>query len=103
MDVLIDWYFNLSLLHAGEMLCPDSFTLWLVCDKVHGFLSPCLFAVFIDYAIKKLRVTVYMYGAYTGRFYFGCMLYADDIVLVCYSVSAMQKMLDILFTAGSAT
>ena len=58
-----------------------------------GILSPCLFAIFIDSVIKKLRVAGY--GAYIGWFYFGCTLYANDIMSVCHSVSAMQKMLDI--------
>jgi len=58
-----------------------------------GVLSPCLFAIFIDSVIKKLRAAGY--NAFIGQFYFGCLLYADDIILVCHSVTTMQMMLDI--------
>jgi len=34
-------------------------------------------------------------GASIGRHYLGCMLYADDIMLVCNSITAIQRMLDI--------
>ena len=51
----------------------------------------------------QITVTVYVcanyqyagYGVYIGQFYVGGMLYADDIIRVCHSVTAMQKMLDI--------
>ena len=54
-----------------------------------GILSPALFAVFIDSMICKLR------AAGIGKHYFGCLLYADDILLICHSVTVMQLMLDI--------
>jgi len=58
-------------------------------------LSPCLFAIFIDSMINKLRAAGY--GAFIGQFYFGCLLYADNIILVCHSITTMQLMLDICF------
>ena len=58
-----------------------------------GVLSPCLFAVFMDSIVCKLRLAGD--GASIGRHYLGCILYADDIMLVCNSITAMQRMLDI--------
>jgi len=58
-----------------------------------GVLSPCLFAVFIDSIVRKLRLAGDC--ASIGRHYLGCMLYANDIMLVCNSITAMQRMLDI--------
>ena len=58
-----------------------------------GVLSPCLFALFIDSVIFKLRLAGA--GAFIGSHYAGCLLYADDIMLVCHSLTAMQRMLDI--------
>jgi len=58
-----------------------------------GVLSPCLFAVFIDSIVCKLRLAGD--GASIGRHYLGCMLYADDSMLVCNSITAMQRMLEI--------
>ena len=49
--------------------------------------------LFIDSVITKLRMSGY--GIYIGKFYFGCLLYADDIMLVSHSFTAMQLMLDI--------
>jgi len=58
-----------------------------------GVLSPILFSVFLDSIICKLRTSGY--GACIGSHYFGCLLYADDIMLVSHSVYVMQIMLDI--------
>ena len=60
----------------------------------HGsVLSPCLFSVFVDFIVCKLRLAGD--GAPIGTHCLGCMLYADDIMLVCSSITAMQRMLDI--------
>jgi len=58
-----------------------------------GVLLPCLFAVFMDSIVCKVRLAGD--GASIGRHYLGCMLYADDIMLVCNSITAMQRMLGI--------
>jgi Reverse transcriptase (RNA-dependent DNA polymerase) len=55
-------------------------------------LSPILFAVYIDSLICKLKLS--RYGAYIGEQYVGCLVYADDILLVSHSIGAMQLMLD---------
>ena len=47
----------------------------------------------MDSMICKLRAAGL--GAVIGNYYFGCLLYADDILLVCHSVTVMQLMLDI--------
>jgi len=56
-------------------------------------LSPILLSVFLDSIICKLRTSGY--GACIGSHYFGCLLYADNIMLVSHSVYVMQTMLDI--------
>ncbi len=52
-----------------------------------------MFAIVIDSVICKLRAAGF--GASIGKYYFGCLLYADDILLVCHSITVMQLMLDI--------
>ena len=47
----------------------------------------------MDSMICKLRAAGY--GANIGSVYFGCLLFADDILLVCHTITAMQLMLDI--------
>jgi len=34
-------------------------------------------------------------GAHSGLVYVGCLLYADDIMLISHSVEVMQRMLDL--------
>jgi len=58
-----------------------------------GILSPVLFTIYLDPLIVQLRhlglgCTVF------GEFY-GCLLYADDILLMAHSMHAMQTMLEI--------
>jgi len=57
-----------------------------------GLLSLALFAVFMELitCLKSSR-----YGCYLRGVYYGCIVYADDILLLSPSVCLMQKMLDI--------
>jgi len=66
-----------------------------------GVLSPCLFALFIDSIIFTLRRSGV--GAFIGGHYVGCLLYADDIMLVCHSLTAMQTDARYLFPGGGFT
>ena len=60
-----------------------------VCAGVRqgGVLSPVLFAVFINSFIVSLRHSGL--GAFMGSHYIGCLLYADDIMLIAHSVTVM--------------
>lgn len=60
-----------------------------------GILSPCLFAIYIDDLHHRLEKSGF--GCCIGYVYCGCILYADDILLLASSVIAMQSMLDICF------
>ena len=53
----------------------------------------CIIDCIIDSMIKKLHAAGY--GAFIGQFYYGFLLYADDIILMCHSITTMQMMLDI--------
>jgi len=58
-----------------------------------GLLSPLLFAIYMDSLCIRLRSCGL--GCRLLDEFFGCLLYADDIVLVTHSVNAMRIMLDI--------
>jgi len=88
LAVLINWYWKCFVFVRWGQAVPDSG--WCA---VGGVLSPCLFALFIDFIIFKLRLSGA--GAFIGSHYVGCLLYADDIMLVCNSLIDMQRMLDI--------
>ena len=56
-----------------------------------GILSPLLFAVYMDPLIVRLRALDL--GCKLFDKYYGCLLYADDILLMSHTVNAMQRML----------
>lgn len=58
-----------------------------------GILSPVLFAIYMDTLINRLRRSGL--GCKISGIYVGCLLYADDIMLLSNSVMAMQSMLEI--------
>ena len=58
-----------------------------------GVLSPSLFSIYIRPLIdslKKSDLGCHVYGVYVG-----CIVYADDVILLSASVLHLQKMLDI--------
>jgi len=62
-------------------------------------LSPCLFVVYVDDLISLLRLS--QYGLYIGRLFVGCLLYADDIVLLSPSCFAIRKLVNICKDFGN--
>ena len=56
-----------------------------------GVLSPLLFAIFIDSLVDKVRSTGV--GCYVSHLCVSIFLYADDILLIAPSVSALQILL----------
>ena len=58
-----------------------------------GLLSPLLFSVYMDVLINRLRR--FGFGCYLANCYFGCLVYADDIILLSHSVNAMRIMLNV--------
>jgi len=58
-----------------------------------GLMSPILFAIYMDTLIARLRSCGY--GCRLLDEFHGCLLYADDIILLTHSVNAMRVMLDI--------
>ena len=56
-------------------------------------LSPVLFSVYLDGLLDELRES--SVGCYWGGHFAGAMCYADDIVLLAPSASALRRMLSI--------
>ena len=57
-----------------------------------GVISPILFTVYVDELVKELESTGI--GCNIGNKYVGCLMYADDITLICPSISGLQEMVD---------
>jgi len=64
-----------------------------------GDLSPNLFSFYIDDLINERRLSGH--GIYVGMVFVGCILYADDIVLLSGSCFGLRKkMVDICSNYG---
>jgi len=56
-------------------------------------LSPTIFNVFINVFIVRLRHL--SFECHLRSMFIGCLLYADDLLLICPSVRGLQTMLDV--------
>jgi len=63
-----------------------------------GILSPVLFAVYVDVLVYRLKSA--NIGCKMFDIYYGCLLYADDIVLLAHTMNGMQQMLNICTEFG---
>ena len=71
------------------MCCPGVFS--MVCDvRQGGVLSPVLFLVYVDNIIERLNDS--NLGCFIDDLYLGCIMYADDLILISASVSILQQM-----------
>jgi hypothetical protein len=79
IDILVSW-FSKSLVRVrwGDHLS-SSFTV-SAGVRQGGVLSPFLFAVYIDVLITRLRASGY--GLHICQCFLGCLVYADDILLI---------------------
>ena len=58
-----------------------------------GVLSPLLFSVYVDELLDKLKQN--NTGCHIGHHFMGALGYADDLILLCPSVSGINKMIKI--------
>ena len=58
-----------------------------------GVLSPTLFAIYINVLIEKLSES--RLGCKLKNGYFGCLVYADDVMLLAHTMSGLKKILKI--------
>ena len=63
--------------------------------KQGGVLSPVLFCVYIDDLSLLVRLSNANVGCFIGTNYVGALAYADDLVLLAPTASALRKMLAI--------
>ena len=63
-----------------------------------GVISPILFTLYVDEMINKLKSSGI--GCTIGNHYAGCLMYADDVTLICPSVTGLQEMVDICLNFG---
>ena len=63
-------------------------------------MSPYLFALYVDDVIRILRNSGY--GILVGNIFAGCILYADDIILLPCSLCSSQNMVSICAEYGAS-
>jgi len=88
LNILEQW-FNISITCVKWNACVSSFFRLMAGVRQGGVLSPFLFAIFIDNLVDKVKATGV--GCYLLSFCVSIFLYADDILLIAPSVSALQK------------
>ena len=71
----------------------------IVCGVLLGsVLSPFFFNIYVDDLIIDLESSVL--GCRIGNQFLGCVMYADDLLLISASVPGPQPMLDICYEYG---
>ena len=85
------WYGHLQCAVRWNNALGNWFSIF---NGVHqgGVLSPVLFSVYIDDLITDLKLSTY--GANIGNIFAGCLLYADDIVLLSPTCHGLQKLIN---------
>ena len=58
-----------------------------------GILSPILFNIYVNDLIDSLRVT--NVGCSISNVFMGCIMYADDLILISPTVGGLQSMLTV--------
>ena len=91
IDIIVNWYSKLFICVRWNNI--DS-TLVHITSGVRqgGVLSPLLFNFYINQLILCLKQSDL--GCHLSNCYVGCVLYADDIVLLSASNQMLQRMLD---------
>ena len=97
IKVLLFWYDHLQCAVLWKSVLDESFR--ISCGvRQGGVLSPYLFSPYTDDVIRTLRKSGY--GIYVGNIFTGCILYADDIILLSCSYCGLQKMVNICSEYG---
>lgn len=87
----MNWYCKLSVVVRWNG--HDSATLAVLSGvRQGGVLSPVLFNLYVNCMLTTLRKR--NYGCHIGNLFVGCIMYADDLILLSASVLDLQTMLD---------
>jgi hypothetical protein len=91
VDTLINWYSQLSVSVRWNGF--DSSLLFIKSGvRQGGILSPILFNVYVNCMLIKLRKLDL--GCHIEGIFIGCIMYADDLLLISASIIDLQLMLD---------
>jgi len=97
IDIIYNWYMRLSVFVKWN----NSFSSILYVHsgvRQGGILSGLFFNAYVNPFISALRKSDL--GCHIKNFYAGCIMYADDLILLSASVVDLQSMLNICDTVG---
>ena len=94
LNVLVNWYGKLSGCVRWAGVLSQQFSMHSGVRE-GSVISPLLFSLYINDLIISLRSQGY--GCYLGDMFAGCLLFADDILLLSASVWQLQFMLNICY------
>jgi len=64
-----------------------------------GILSQVLFNLYVDDLIKELQLNGD--GCYVGKSFIGCIMYANDLLLLLSFITGLQRMIDTCSVYGT--
>ena len=90
LRTLINWYSKCCGNVRWDNVLSTCFS--MICGvRQGGVLSPVLFAVYVDDIIQRLNDS--KLGCFIDDLYLGCIMYADDLILISVSVFILLKMI----------
>ena len=95
--IFYNWFLNCKIFVRWGSALSFSFSV-RAGVRQGGVLSPILFSIYIDVLIARLKSA--KVGCMLLDSYYGCLLYADDIVLLAHTLNGMQQMLNICTEYG---
>lgn len=93
INTIIDWYHKLFAVVRWNGVLSKNFSVILSGVRQGGVLSPILFNLYTDDLIHELESQ--RKGCTVNNVFIGCILYADDVLLLSPSVKGLQAMTDL--------
>ena len=89
--LITSWYAHLEVNVRWNMTLSNTITVGSGVRQ-GGVLSPSLFNLFINAIIVNLKRLGF--GCHINKVFFGCVMYADDLIIISASLNGLQEMLD---------
>src|SRR5207245_253657 len=97
VNLIANWYSKLSIVVRWNG--HDSLPLSVLSGvRQGGVLSPALFNIYVNQIIVSIKLLGC--GCRMRNTFLGCIMYADDLLLISASIGDLQKMLDVCGAVG---